>query len=1125
MKTLKVKSLAYLLSFLMILGLMPITTYATAPTRLVVNGTDILTAANNTVQCGEGTAKYDSDSNTLTLENATITEGDTYNGAAIYAPTGDLNIHLVDKNEIESTRNFMVVYASSGSIEITGQGMLTVESNDTCIWAGGGGVTVSGATLNLTSTSSNGIYANNSNETASIVIKDKAHVTIDASNFGMACSGNLSILNSTVIASASGDSSNVFYSWEGEVVISNSTVQAKGTSDGAYPTIYAENGISIFANSNVIASSPNSNALFSPNTITVSDSVLEAKSTGWAVWSNSSIEISGSTVKTYDTGGEYTNASLHAGTTLTVSNSSDVLADGGIEALDGITVTPANGKLVEYKAGVHENGESGTKHRGNSPYDTEFSFSNDDIELGYTYVHIKDHVHTYGDEWSLDDTHHWHACTCGEKADQAPHSFTWIVESETAVSETGHEKCAVCGYEKATVKRPKTAPVQPTYDDLSKGDSDHTYISATIKCIEDGTTCYKTEYPLFENKEGVNSYSLGEVTWDAARGQWYCDVTIYAEAYIKNYSKTSRAKYTLHELAEGEPTSKTIRFWYMDEFLPKNPWRTEDGYSGTQRKITFHVVHTKISRTIICKAENITKNSVELSAEVSQLANEYEVIYYAMSDTPDVVPAAAEFSFFSSFEDLKPDTTYYFWAKVKKNDPTGLLEAVSQPLQITTDHDWDTAWSGDDIHHWHDCTAEGCTLTDNSQKLGYGVHAGGTATCHTKAVCGECGKEYGAFDAANHEGDTEVRDARAATCTEDGYTGDIYCLGCGEKIAEGSLIPATGHTMTHHERVEATCTTAGSVEYWSCSECGKIFSDENDTKEITDTVLPATGHTLTHHERVEATCTTAGSVEYWSCSVCSKNFSDENGADEITDTVLPATGHTLTQHERVEATCTTAGNVEYWSCSVCGKNFSDENGVDEIADTVLPATGHTLTQHERVEATCITAGNVEYWNCSVCGKNFSDENGVDEIIDIVLPATDHTYGGEWSLDDIHHWHECACGARNDEAVHRFKWIIDKEATETEKGSKHEECEVCGYKKAAIEIPATGGGTIEPSEPTKPVEPTEPTEPDDPSKPTTPSAPQTGDSSNLLIWFMALIFAASGLMCMAFYNRKKNRNIE
>lgn len=39
--------------------------------------------------------------------------------------------------------------------------------------------------------------------------------------------------------------------------------------------------------------------------------------------------------------------------------------------------------------------------------------------------------------------------------------------------------------------------------------------------------------------------------------------------------------------------------------------------------------------------------------------------------------------------------------------------------------------------------------------------------------------------------------------------------------------------------------------------------------------------------------------------------------------------------------------------------------------------------------------------------------------------------------------------------HRFKWVIDKEATATEKGSKHEECEVCGNKKDAVEIPATG----------------------------------------------------------------------
>ena len=47
------------------------------------------------------------------------------------------------------------------------------------------------------------------------------------------------------------------------------------------------------------------------------------------------------------------------------------------------------------------------------------------------------------------------------------------------------------------------------------------------------------------------------------------------------------------------------------------------------------------------------------------------------------------------------------------------------------------------------------------------------------------------------------------------------------------------------------------------------------------------------------------------------------------------------------------------------------------------------------------------------------------------------------------------------AAHSFRWIIDRAATATQKGSKHEECTVCGYRRAAVEIPATGtttGGT-------------------------------------------------------------------
>ena len=72
-----------------------------------------------------------------------------------------------------------------------------------------------------------------------------------------------------------------------------------------------------------------------------------------------------------------------------------------------------------------------------------------------------------------------------------------------------------------------------------------------------------------------------------------------------------------------------------------------------------------------------------------------------------------------------------------------------------------------------------------------------------------------------------------------------------------------------------------------------------------------------------------------------------------------------------------------------------------------------------------------------------------------VDAHTHTYGTEWKSDADKHWHECSCGAKSEEAAHTLKWVVDKAATATEKGSKHEECEFCGYKRAAVEIPATG----------------------------------------------------------------------
>ena len=60
---------------------------------------------------------------------------------------------------------------------------------------------------------------------------------------------------------------------------------------------------------------------------------------------------------------------------------------------------------------------------------------------------------------------------------------------------------------------------------------------------------------------------------------------------------------------------------------------------------------------------------------------------------------------------------------------------------------------------------------------------------------------------------------------------------------------------------------------------------------------------------------------------------------------------------------------------------------------------------------------------------------------------------KWISDDNAHWHECTCGDKIDEAKHDFEWVVVKTPTTTEKGSKQQQCKVCGYALPAVEIPA------------------------------------------------------------------------
>ena len=96
------------------------------------------------------------------------------------------------------------------------------------------------------------------------------------------------------------------------------------------------------------------------------------------------------------------------------------------------------------------------------------------------------------------------------------------------------------------------------------------------------------------------------------------------------------------------------------------------------------------------------------------------------------------------------------------------------------------------------------------------------------------------------------------TCTEHGYT-TKECSLCHLIVKE--YLNLKPHTLTHHALKAATCTETGLREYWQCSVCNKLFSNEAATTEITDAanlVIPANGHTLDS----EGNCTVCGANRY-----------------------------------------------------------------------------------------------------------------------------------------------------------------------------------------------------------------------------------------------------------------------
>ncbi len=192
-------------------------------------------------------------------------------------------------------------------------------------------------------------------------------------------------------------------------------------------------------------------------------------------------------------------------------------------------------------------------------------------------------------------------------------------------------------------------------------------------------------------------------------------------------------------------------------------------------------------------------------------------------------------------------------------------------------HTYGTTYSSDSTGHWKTCTECGA----NGE---FSKHTGGTATCTAKAVCETCDQPYGELGA---------------------------------------------HKLTKTDAKAATCTEAGNEAYWTCSGCGKYFSNENGTNEIEKDswVLKTLGHDMTKTDAKEATCTEDGNNEYYTCSRCGGVFKDEAGtqATTVEAETLKKLGHDWSNKNGICARCDakcTETHKPGMTCSVCHKYTS-----------------------------------------------------------------------------------------------------------------------------------------------------------------------------------------------------------